>query len=133
MFSPPKIQRQVFSRPLAFFTPLQEWEGYVVAVTPTHVVANLVDITAEGRRPSERAEIPLTEFADEDIPKLTAGKVFRWAIGYQRLSTGTKMRGSQIVVRDLPIWTTRELTAAKKEAEDLHRFLSETPETTGEK
>jgi hypothetical protein len=123
-FSSPRIGISVLTRPRATFVPLQEWEGYVVALTASNVVANLVDLTTGGERPSEQAEIPLEEFSEDDVKKLSAGRVFRWAIGYQRLPSGTKMRVSQFVVRDLPQWTRRELSEAKKEAAELADFFS---------
>ena len=87
-------------------------------------MANLVNLTAGSTYPKERAEIPLEEFSEEDIPKLSPGRVFRWAIGYQRQPTGTKMRISNIVVRDLPRWSQREIEEAEQEAQELHEFLT---------
>jgi hypothetical protein len=104
--------------------PLQEWEGYVVAVYKSHILANLVDLTNDDERPGEQAEIPLEEFSEDDVPKLSVGRVFRWAIGYQRLPSGTKMRVSQFVVRELPQWTRRELMEAEKEAAELAQFFN---------
>src|SRR5262249_473753 len=123
-FVSPRIQVEPLRRVRPAFVPLQEWEGYVVAVYKSHILANLVDLTNGDERPGEQAEIPLEEFSEDDVPKLSAGRVFGWAIGYQRLPSGTKMRVSQFVVRELPQWTRRELKEAKKEAADLAEFFS---------
>jgi hypothetical protein len=123
-FSIPRFQISALTRPRATFVPLQEWEGYVVALNSSHVVANLVDLTNDAQRPDEQADIPLEEFSEDDAKKLSVGRVFRWAIGYQRLPSGTKMRVSQFVVRDLPQWTRRELNEAKREAADLADFFN---------
>jgi hypothetical protein len=120
----PPIVREVRRAPT--FSPLQEWEGYVTEVTQTHMIANLVSISEKlsGRTSADlRAEIPLEELSDDDVRKVAPGRVFRWAIGYQRTPQGTKMRGSQIVFRDLPQWTSRELAAAATEAGHLHEFF----------
>jgi len=124
VFKRPNIHRDVLRRPQPMFVPLQEWEGYVVKITDSHVLANLLDLASDATRPDQQAEIPLQEFSDDDIPKLSVGKVFRWAIGYQRSPTGTKMRVSQIIVRDLPQWSRRELAEAKDEARELHKFFN---------
>jgi hypothetical protein len=122
-FISPRIQADTFRRARPAFVPIQEWEGYVVAVHSSHVLANLIDMTSGAERPGEQAEIPLEEFSEDDVQKLSEGTVFRWAIGYQRLPSGTKMRVSQFVVRDLPQWTRRELIEAKIEAAELAKFF----------
>jgi hypothetical protein len=122
-YSSPQIRISALTRPRAAFVALQEWEGYVVAVTSSHVVGNLVDLTKDAERPNVQAEIPLEEFSEDDVKKLSVGTVFRWAIGYQRLPSGTKTRVSQLVVRDLPRWTRQELNEAKREAAELAEFF----------
>jgi hypothetical protein len=123
-FASPKIRLGALRKLQATFSALQEWEGYVVDVTASHVIANLVDLTNAGERPDEHAEIPLSEFSESDIETLAPGKVFRWAIGYHRLPTGTKVRGSQFVFRELPQWTDQELKDAKEEASELAEFFN---------
>ncbi len=105
------------------FSALQEWEGVVVAVTPDHIVASLVDLTAGKRRATEEAHIPLSEINTQDLSKLAVGRVFRWAIGYLRIKTGTKKRISNIVFRDLPQWTKRDFVEAQADAARIKRFL----------
>jgi hypothetical protein len=122
--NPPPTVREVRRAPT--FSPLQEWEGYVTEVTRTHIIANLVSLSEKlsGSTSADlRAEIPLEELSEDDVRKVARGRVFRWAIGYQRTPQGTKMRVSQIVFRNLPQWTSRELAAAAKEAGQLHEFF----------
>jgi hypothetical protein len=120
----PPVVREVRRAPT--FSPLQEWEGYVTEVTRTHVIANLINLSEKlsGSTSADlRAEIPIEELSDHDVRKVAPGRVFRWAIGYQRTPRGTKMRVSQIVFRDLPQWTSRELATAAKDASQLHEFF----------
>ena len=51
----------------------------------------------------------MTEIADDDAAALRVGGIFRWVIGYERSRSGTKKRVSQIVFRDLPRITERDL------------------------
>ncbi|MBR0796118.1 hypothetical protein JQ615_12030 [Bradyrhizobium jicamae] len=107
------------------FNPVQEWEGYVREIGSNSISADLVDITARSKRITEQAEIPLEELSDGDRERLKLGAVFRWSIGYQRASSGSKMRVSHIVFRDLPRWTARDLREAKSEAETLEHYFKE--------
>jgi hypothetical protein len=105
------------------FTPVQEWEGYVRAFSGESMSADLVDITAHAKRITQQAEIPLAELSEIDREKLRIGAIFRWAIGYQRTSRGTKMRVSNIVFRDLPRWTRKDLREARQEAAELEEYF----------
>jgi hypothetical protein len=105
------------------FAPVQEWEGYVRAIGPESISADLVDMTANERKITEVAEIPLDELSDNDRAKLRLGGIFRWSIGYQRTPRGTKMRVSNIVFRDLPRWTDKDLREAKEKASKLREYF----------
>ena len=113
----PKIQSITFS-------PIKEWEGYVVDVVEDHMIANLIDLTARENRPSSTVEIPLEELEPADIKRLRPGMIFRWAIGYLRTPTGTRKRTSNIVFRNLPQWTKQELAEAKKKAAEMAKYFS---------
>jgi hypothetical protein len=106
------------------FSPIKEWEGYVVDVVRDHMIANLVDLTAHENRPSSTVEIPLEELEPADIERLRPGMIFRWAIGYLRTPSGTRKRSSNIVFRNLPRWTKQELAEAKKEAAEMAKYFS---------
>jgi hypothetical protein len=120
------------TRPFTF-SPTKEWEGYVVAVVSDHVIANIRDLNAGENRVSSTVEIPLKELNARDVARLKRGMIFRWAIGYFRSPSGTKQRHSNIVFRDLPQWSKRELADARKEAAEMAEyFASEKDEPTKE-
>jgi FixJ family two-component response regulator len=105
------------------FSPLQEWEGYVREIGPESISVDLVDITANAKNITEQAKIPLVELSDADRQKLRIGGIFRWSIGYQRTTSGTKMRVSNIVFRDLPRWTQKDIREAREEAGKLEQYF----------
>lgn len=105
--------------PAVSFYPLQEWEGHVIEVGDKTFKARLIDITAGERHDREEVELPIDDLTDDDREILAPGRVFRWAIGYQRSRAGSKKRVSQIVFRRLPQWTERELAEAKEEGRQL--------------
>jgi hypothetical protein len=117
----PKQPPQLFFS--STFSPIQEWEGYVRAIGPDTISADLVDITALERSITEQAEIPLDELSETAIKKLRIGSIFRWAIGYQRSPSGTKMRVSNIAFRDLPRWTQKDLREARDDALRLEQYF----------
>ena len=84
-------------------------------------VAALVDLTANSSHEEEEAIIPLTEIADDDAAALRVGTIFRWVIGYERSRSGTKRRVSQIVFRDLPRITERDLQQGREWAHKIRR------------
>jgi hypothetical protein len=120
---PPFIQPINWNRVSTFYA-LQEWEGFVESINDDCFVARLTDLTADGEIASERAEIPLEEISEDDLPKLKPRAVFRWAIGYERSPRGTKMRVSNIVFRDLPRWTKSDHINVEREVELLTKFLN---------
>ena len=83
------------------FHALQEWEGYVLAVEKTKLVARLIDLTANSPHEEEEAEMPLAEISESDLINLRPGSIFRWVIGYERSVAGSKRRVSEIVFRDV--------------------------------
>lgn len=109
------------------FSAVQEWEGVVVAISPEHIVASLVDLTAGKKRATEEAHIPLGEINPRDLSKLAIGRIFRWAIGYERIKTGTRRRASNIVFRDLPQWTKHDFVEAQADTARLMHFLGSNP------
>ena len=107
---------QITGNAVSFFEKLQDLNLPVVECSKVVCVAELL-------RATEEAQIPLNEINEQDLPKLVVGRVFRWAIGYQRIKTGTKKRTSNIVFRDLPQWTKRDFVEAQADAARLMRFL----------
>lgn len=108
----------------ATFIALQEWEGHVLEINGDEFVAALVDLTAGSSHEEEEAIIPLSEIADEDATALRVGAIFRWVIGYERSRSGTKKRVSQIVFRDLPRVTERDLQQGREWARETRRAFN---------
>ena len=114
----------VGGQPQSTLHALQEWEGYVVAITDTEFLARLADLTAGSSHEEEEADIPLDEISDYDAARIRVGSIFRWVIGYERSTTGTKRRVSQIVFRDLPAMTKADLQDGKAWAREVTRSLN---------
>ena len=102
---------------------LQEWEGYVLEIHGDEFVARLVDLTAEASHEEEEATIPVAELSATDAAALREGGIFRWVIGYQFDPSGTKKRVSQIVFRDLPRLTARDIREGRVWARETLRAL----------
>ena len=116
--APPKLSPLTAA---ATFHALQEWEGHVLEIGGGEFVAALVDLTAGSSHEEEEATIPFTEIAENDAASLRVGAIFRWVIGYERSRSGTKKRVSQIVFRDLPRITERDLQQGREWARETRR------------
>ena len=108
----------------ASFHALQEWEGHVLDVDETEFLARLLDVTAGASHENEEALIPRAELSDDDDARMRVGSIFRWVIGYERSPTGTKKRVSQIVFRDLPAITPKDLREGAAWAQEMVRSLN---------
>lgn len=93
----------------ATFHALQEWEGYVIKIDEKNFVARLVDLTVGLGPEEEEAEIPMSVLSDEDKAKLRLGSIFRWVIGYERHVTGRRRTSSELVLREGPPITEKDL------------------------
>ena len=116
--APPKLSPPAIP---TTFHALQEWEGHVLEINGDEFVAALVDLTAGSSHEEEEAIIPVTEIGEEDAASLRVGGIFRWVIGYERSRSGTKKRVSQIVFRDLPRITERDLQQGREWARETRR------------
>jgi RNase P/RNase MRP subunit p29 len=105
------------------FTPLQEWEGYVIEVDGETFTARLLDLTNDSVQKEEEADFPVDELSEADQSLLQPGAIFRWSVGYRRTRGGTKERVSRIVLRRLPAWTERELRENRRKAKALAAAL----------
>jgi len=116
-------------RRLAIFHALQEWEGVVLEIGEEKFTARLSDLTAESTSPPagthEEADIPFSEISDGDIQRMCPGSIFRWVIGYERSASGTKRRVSQIVFRDLPVMTGRDLSLGEEWATQIRQGIQD--------
>ena len=118
------------TRPMTF-SPIQEWEGCVVAVEGDHITANLVDLRKGEKLSTSSVEIPLAVLEPSDVQRLQPGLFFRWAIGYLRSASGTRITGYNFVFRHLPQWTKSDLAEAKREATELAEYFSDTSNGSG--
>ena len=109
----------VLEAPTVTLHALQEWEGYVLDIVATDFIARLVDMTAGSSHEGEEAVIPLAEISEDDAKGMRPGSIFRWVIGYERSSAGTKKRVSHIVFRDLPVMTKADLLDGEAWAQEL--------------
>jgi hypothetical protein len=114
---PPTINSEDVDRPS--LTALQEWEGHVIGIGKNTFLARLTDLSIGACRADEEVELLIEDLSDDDKAILEPGRVFRWAIGYQRSRSGSKKRVSHIVFRRLPQWTRRELNQARKEGQEM--------------
>jgi hypothetical protein len=100
------------TKPAASFVPLQEWEGYVTDIEADVFRARLVDVTAGDESETELVELPLADLDPDARSDLKQGAIFRWIIGYQISRDRPRIKGSQIVFRQLPRIQASQLKAA---------------------
>jgi len=103
-----------------YFIALQKWEGYVTEVGQDTFHARLIPLLGEGS--DLEAEIWIEEIDGEDRTLLQPGAIFYWSIGYLDRPSG-RQRTSIIRFQRLPVWTKRELEAARAEAAKLKELL----------
>ncbi len=103
------------TRQFVSFHPMQEWEGTVTEVDGDTFTARLTDLTAGKSVAEEEADFLVDDITDDDRQLLVPGAIFRWAVGYQRSSGGSKKRVSHIVFRRLPMLTEKDAAEAKAE------------------
>lgn len=118
----PDLPKQItlaYRRDVSSFYALQEWEGYVTKIKEDTFEAELVDLTSIDKPYQERAIIEKKELSLDSLELLKDGAVFRWSIGYEILSGGTKQRVSRIVFRRIPAWSKIDLEEAKEVAKSI--------------
>jgi len=113
----PLIKDRDASR-IVTFSPLQEWEGYVIDIGSDTFVANLIDKTAKKTMAEESMEFPIADLSEDDRDMLRVGAIFRWSVGYQKRH-GSKRKVSEIVFRRLPALTRSDFDAANNRVESI--------------
>jgi len=103
------------TRQFVSFHPIQEWEGTVTDVDGDTFTARLTDLTAGKRVAEEEADFLVDDLTDDDRQLLVPGAIFRWVVGYQRASGGSKKRVSHVVFRRLPMLTEKDAAEAREE------------------
>jgi len=107
-FSYEVLKTRKISNKVKKFYSLQEWEGYVVEIHDGYFSADIADTASGTNSITGNVEIDLQELSMEDRKMLAVGAVFRWSIGYDD-TNGPRRRVSQVVFRNLPIWTKSEI------------------------
>lgn len=118
-----------FNQSTTSYVALQEWEGFIDSVNDGVVNARLLKVDSKDGNEGELAEIPIEEFNERDRDKLRSGMIFRWAISSEKKG-GTQRHISQIVLRQLPQWTLRELSHAGDEGRLLMEIFKTNDEET---
>ena len=80
------------------FSATKEWEGVVVNVTSSNIVANLRDLTASDEE-TDVVEIPLVDVPRNDRHLLREGAIFRYLIGYAKNYGGTLSTKRHVYIR----------------------------------
>lgn len=103
----------------------QSWEGVVLSIFEEDALftARLHNITDPTSFDAE-ATFEIADVSNNDRDLLRIGGVFRWMIGYRRLSYGQMDRVSAIVFRRLPAWTEEDLKQAYAEGAALASAFS---------
>lgn len=102
------------------FLELQQWEGIVLQVLKDSFVGRLIDLTHKGR--DEEAEFSYDETHIDDQPLIKPGAIFYWTIGYLE-NRGQRIRASVIRFRRVPTWKSKEIEAAKRDAEYIRELF----------
>ncbi len=105
-------------KPLHRFKVLQTWEGTILEISGDECRAIIRDRTTPENQ-DEEITFSIEEIPESDRPLALPGAVFYWSIGYDDRLDGQRNRVSSIRVRRIPVWTDKELKAARREAESL--------------
>ena len=103
---------------------VQQWEGTVVDVLPQMLIARLRDLLHQ-QRPEERAEIPLAQVSEPDLPLVSTGAVFYWTVGYRISPSGQRTLASDIRFRRDPCWSESDLRRIEMRERELDELLGE--------
>ena len=109
--------------PPTTFRALQEWEGYVVDVDAGKLTARLIDLTAGDSHEREEASIPMAAISEDDVGLAVPGGMFRWLIGYERSSDGSRCV-SRIVFRRLGPLTQADIDSGTAWARGIERSFT---------
>jgi hypothetical protein len=98
------------------FITLARWEGRVLEVTESSLIAALID-ELDHESPEEEARIPIDEISPADLELVKPGALFYWSIGYRLSGSGQRFRESVIRFRRLPRWSIEEIEHARRRVE----------------
>lgn len=109
-------------KPQHRFKVLQTWEATILEISEDECRAIIRDRTTP-ENPDEEITFSIEEIPESDRPLAQPGAVFYWSIGYDDHLDGQRNRVSSIRVRRVPVWTDKELKAARMEAESLRERI----------
>ena len=110
--------------PPVSFVPLQEWEGCVISVDEQIFRATLVDVTAGDEVETEEVELAISDVDPDERRNLKPGAIFRWTIGYQMRLHRPRLKGSQIVFRQMAKPQKSEIAAALKRGAERAKAIN---------
>lgn len=99
-----------------FFSAMQKWVGYVTEVGKDTFRSRITTMVGEGH--AQDAEIYTEEVDVDDRSLIKPGATFYWSIGYLDRPSG-RLRTSVLRFRRLPVWTDKEIEAAKGTIKNL--------------
>ena len=107
------------------FHTLQEWEGYILEVNKIEFTARLLDLTVGAKEEDEEVTVPLSEVGENEHKHLYPGSIFRWVIGQEYSTRGTIRRVSEIIFRDLPVMSTRDISEGQEWARKIAQSIKD--------
>lgn len=111
------IQRRIRT-----FTPLQEWEGYVTAITDENFVARIASLGDRSEAPEEEATFSLQDLRQSEQKEIEVGSIIRWVVGLERQANDMRQRVSRVHLRRVYGSSPRQIEAARREA---RKFLED--------
>jgi hypothetical protein len=109
----PRLRFVAPARSRPSFIPMQQWEGFVLAVEPDTFRARVRDL-ASGE--DEEAELQIEDVSLDDRSLIAPGAVFYWSIGRQTDSAQRQSIVSQIRFRRLPALSDKNAKELKDRA-----------------
>jgi hypothetical protein len=121
---PPVVMPQMVVRRTEWTeTMQQQWECIVLEVSDDVVACELHDLWDDSK-PTEFAEVYLTEFSESDRQLLHEGTVFYWSVGYETRRNGQIKGFSTFRVRRIPSLTSSQKKSIAAEAAKLSGLFS---------
>ncbi len=114
-----EIPERNTARPKRTLTPTAEWEGYVESISDHEFTAKMVYLNSNSSIPTDIATFSIDEVSEDDWQLLIKGAIFRWIIGYERLSSGQVRKVSELYFRRLPVHSEKDYKRSLNKAKNL--------------
>ncbi len=99
-----------------YFKPIKNWEGVVESVLAKSFIATMRDTDNPADRGEEQFEIDLEDVDPGDRDLALPGGIFYFTVGYRIRRGGTRIKGTQIVFRRMPLWSKNDIQRANVRA-----------------